>query len=187
MRGANGIGEDALPWMKCVGALRRERLGGFASRARFGLGTLDVRQRKIFDRAGPGEFGVLERGEVPRHCGEPRGRHDDKNDMPQGGGNYGAARDAALDPALFEKTPAQKILGNVRSGEDGAQAAPDALVKTSPGELQLRLVARSQAYGSGRLGSLPQEIQCSAGLAQKEFLSFEMPFLCRGGSLDPLI
>jgi len=106
---------------------------------------------------------------VARGRREPRGRHNDKNNVPQGGGNDGASGNAALNPALFEEAASQKILGNVYSGEDGGDAAADALVKTSPCDIELRFLARLQAHGSGRFGSrLSQEIQCPADLAQRQ-------------------
>src|SRR6266699_1166844 len=94
MIGMYGIGENALARMEGIGAFRWKRLGGLAARACFGFRTLH--QRKIFDRAGPGELRVLEGGKVARGCGEPRGRHNDKNDVPEGSGNNGAAWNAAL-------------------------------------------------------------------------------------------
>ena len=113
MRRADGIGEDALPRMEGVGALARESLRGFAARAAFGFGTLHFHQREISDGARPGEFGVLERGVMGRRGGEPRERHDDENEVPQGGGSQSTAWNALLDPAIAEKSPTQKSLGDI--------------------------------------------------------------------------
>src|SRR2546430_10635546 len=99
--------------MECVGAFARERFSsGLAARTRLGLGSLHLHQRKISDRPGPGEFGVVERGMVARGSGEPRERHDDKNEVPQGSSNQRTAGNALLNPAISEESSAQKTLGD---------------------------------------------------------------------------
>src|SRR6266404_990256 len=97
--------------MEGVGALGRGSLRGFAARAWFGSGTFHLHQRKIIDRARPCELGVLERGIVGRRGGELRERHDNKNEVPQGGGNQGTAGNVPLNPAVSKKSPPQKTLG----------------------------------------------------------------------------
>src|SRR5947207_14155854 len=102
-----------LQLIEGVVALARESLRGFAARAAFVFGTLHFHQREISDGARPGEFGVLERGVMGRRGGEPRERHDDENEVPQGGGSQSTAWNALLDPAIAEKSPTQKSLGDI--------------------------------------------------------------------------
>src|SRR6266478_1089317 len=170
MRWADGIGEDALARMESVGAFGSQRLIGFAAWAGFGFRSFHLHQRQISDRTGPGEYRVIECG-VVAGGGEPGERHQDKNEVPQGGGYQSAAGDAVLDPALFEETAGQEVLRDAGPGQNGGNAAANALVERAPSYVQLRTYASFAANGSSRLCGLSQEIQCPADLAQEIFLS----------------
>src|SRR5260370_14667538 len=89
MRRVRRIGEDVLPRMEGISALSRERFRRFAARAGLGFGTLHLHKRKIMDRAGPGEFRVLERVKVACGGRELRGGDYAKKEVPQGGGERG--------------------------------------------------------------------------------------------------
>ncbi len=119
------------------------------------------------DRPRPGEFGVIECRIMTGCSGEFRERHNQKYKVPQRGRHDGAARNAPLDPAIFEKTASQKILRNGRSAQKNSQAAADPLVETSPAEIQLRPFPCAELYRRGRFGSLPEKIECIAGLVQR--------------------
>jgi len=73
--------------MRCRGwnasaALWRQRLLGLAARARLGFGSVHLDQRKIIDRPGPGEFGVI-KGEKWRVAAGSFGKgNDEKNEVP---------------------------------------------------------------------------------------------------------
>src|SRR6266481_5081338 len=170
MRWADGIGEDALARMESVGAFGSQRLIGFAAWAGFGFRSFHLHQRKISDRTGPGEYRVIECG-VVAGGGEPGERHQDKNEVPQGGGYQSAAGDAVLDPALFEETAGQEVLRDAGPGQNGGNAAANALVERAPSYVQLRTYSSFEANGSSRLCGLSQEIQCPADLAQEISLS----------------
>src|SRR6266478_2602412 len=165
MRWADGIGEDALARMESVGAFGSQRLIGFAAWAGFGFRSFHLHQRQISDRTGPGEYRVIECG-VVAGGGEPGERHQDKNEVPQGGGYQSAAGDAVLDPALFEETAGQEVLRDAGPGQNGGNAAANALVERAPSYVQLRTYSSFEANGSSRLCGLSQEIQCPAHLAQ---------------------
>ena len=167
------VSEDALAGMESVSAFLRERFFRLAARTGLGFGTLRRQERQIGDRPRPGEFRVVERGIVAGRSLELREGHEKKSYMPQRRGNQGTAGNASLHPAVLEKTFRQKILGNASPGENGANAASDALMKTSPSKIQLRFMPGLQAHGSGRRGSLSQEVQCPADLAQRQFPFFK--------------
>jgi hypothetical protein len=156
MRGVDGISEDALARMEGVGAFGSPGLVGFAARAWFGLRSFHFNQRKIGDGAGPGEFGVVEGGEVGCGGGEARGRHHYKNDMPQGSSDQGAAGNFALDPTLLEEAAIQKVLGDTGPGQDGYDAAADSLVEGAPSDVELGALACFEAHGNGRRCGLSQ-------------------------------
>jgi len=158
MRRTDGIGEDALARMEGVGSLRREWLSRLAARAGLGLRRLHLQQRKVGDRAGPGEFGVIELGSSASRRGKLGEWHQDKNEVPQSSGDQGAARDAALDPAFFEEAYTAKLFGHFGLCEDGAQAAADALVEGAPGDVEFWWLHRSRARGCGGRWGLSQEI-----------------------------
>src|SRR5439155_2727250 len=106
----NGIGNDALARMESVGAFWRKRLSRFAARRGFGFRSFHFHQREIGDGAGPRELGVIEFVKMNRCAGEPRGRHDDENDVPQSGCKNYAAVDAALEPAFLKESAIMKVL-----------------------------------------------------------------------------
>src|SRR6266852_8848436 len=166
MGGVDGIGEDALARVEGVGAFGRKGLIGFAARDGLGFGSFPFEQREIGDGAGPGEFGILERGRMARG-GEPRVRHEDENEMPQGGSYQGAARDATLDPALLEEAAMQKVLGDTGPGQNGGDAAADPLMKATPGEVELRCFYYSRTRGSGRTRGRSKEIGCLENPVQR--------------------
>src|SRR5260370_16494207 len=142
MRWVHRIGEDALARVEGVGTLRREGPIWFAARTRFGFGSFPVEQREIGDGAGPGELSVLKGGKVGRGGGEVRGWHDDKNEVPQGGGNHGAAGDFSLDPAFLEEVASQKVFGDTGPRQNGGVAAAHALVERAPGDVAIWAWAR---------------------------------------------
>src|SRR5229473_1619510 len=171
MRRANGIGKDALARMESVGAFGRQRLIRLATRTWFRFGSFHFHQRKISDRTGPGELRVVECGKVGCGSGETRRRHHDKYEVPQGGGDDGAARNAAFNPALFEETAGQEVLRDAGPGQNGGNAAANALVERAPSYVQIRTYASFEANGNSRLCGLSQEIQRPADLAQEISLS----------------
>src|SRR5580704_979975 len=173
MRGVHRISKDALPWMKGVRPLRWQRFFRLAARTGVGLVPLVFHEGKIIDRPRPGELCVVEGGIMPGRSGDPRIRQDQKDDMPQRSGEQGTARNSPLDPAILKETAGQKILRNTGPAEKRRDAASNALMKASPGEIEFRLVPSSQARGSGRSGALPQEVQCPADLAHRHFPFFK--------------
>jgi hypothetical protein len=74
--------------------------------------------------------------------------------VPQGGGDYRAAWNFALHPTVFEETADKKISGDFGSGEDGGDAAADALVEGAPGEVEIWAFTGFEAHRCGRLGGL---------------------------------
>src|SRR5882762_10416916 len=166
MRGANGISEDALARVESACAFGREGFLRFAAGARFGFGSFHFHQRKISDRTGPGELRVIEGGKVSCGGWEMRRGHHDKYEVPQGGGDDGATGDFAFDPTLFEETAGQEVLRDAGPGQNGGNAAANALVERAPSYVQLRTYSSFEANGSSRLCGLSQEIQCPADLAQ---------------------
>lgn len=166
----NGIGNDALARMESVGAFGRKRLFRFAARRGFGFRSFHFHQREIGDGAGPRELGLIEFVKMNRCAGEPRGRHDEKNDMPQGRGNDCAAGDFALDPAFFKEAAIEKVLGDAGPGQNGGDAAEDALVERAPGHFKFGAFACFEADGaSGRFGGLSKKVESVADMVQRHF------------------
>jgi hypothetical protein len=162
------IRKDALPWMKRIGTLGRWRLFRFTFWTRLGLRSLSVQEGKIIDRPGPGELRVIKRRIMARRRGELRERHEEKNGVPQSSSDQSTARDSPLHPAIFEKSASEKILSNIRSAEQRSHTTAYSLVKTSPGDVQLRLDSFLQTYGRSRRFALSQEIECMLGLCQRD-------------------
>jgi len=166
----NGIGNDALARMEGVGAFGGKRLFRFAARRGFGFGSFHFHQRKIGDWAGPGELGVIEFVKMSRCAGEPRGRHDEKNDMPQRGSKDRAAGNAALNPALLEEAAVEKVLGDAGPGQNGSDAAEDALVERAPGDFEFGAFACFESdWGGGRFGGLSKKVESVADVVQRHF------------------
>ena len=64
--------------------------------------------------------------------------------------------------------------------EQNAQAAADALMKTSPADFKRRPVARFEAHGRSRLFGLPKKVECIAGLVQRHVpLDYSVPRVFR--------
>ena len=185
MRGANGIGEDALAWMESVGAFGRKRLFRFAARRGFGFRSFHFHQGKIGDGAGPGKLGIIEFVKMSRGSGEARRRHDDENDVPQSSCKNCAAGNASLDPALLEEAAIQKVFGDAGPGENGGDAAENALVERTPGDFEFGAFACFEAdWGGGRFGACPRRlsalltwfrdifvlsiVRCAAGFAREK-------------------
>src|SRR5258708_11455892 len=122
MRGANGISEDALARVESACAFGRQGFLRFAAGTRFGFGSFHFHQRKISDRTGPGELRVVECGKVGCGGWEMRRGHHDKYEVPQGGGDDGAARKPALDPALFEETAGHEGLRYAGPRQNGGNS-----------------------------------------------------------------
>ena len=101
---------------------------------------------------------------------ETRGRHDDKYDMPEGGGHESAAGNPSLHPTVFEEAGGEKGLGDSGPTKNGGDAAADPMVEGSPSDIELRALARIEAHAGGRLGSLSPEIERVAELVQRHFL-----------------
>ncbi len=75
--------------------------------------------------------------------------------MPQGGSNDCAAGDAALDPTFLEKAAIEKVCRDAVPGQDGGDAAADALVERAPGDVEFGAFAGFEVDGgSGRIGGL---------------------------------
>ena len=166
----NGIGNDALARMESVGTFGRKRLSRFAARRGFGFRSFHFHQGKIGDGTGPGELGVIEFVKMSRCAGEPRERHDEKNEMPQRGSKDCAAGDAALDPALLEEAAIQKVFGDAGPGQNGSDAAEDALMERAPGDFEFGAFACFETNRSGnRFGGLSQEIERVADVVQRHF------------------
>ena len=120
---------------------------------RLGFRSFHVQQRQIVDGSRPGKFHVIECGIVMRPGRKLRERHYEKDDMPQSRGNQCPARKPALNPAIFEESFDRKSLGHRRFAEDHFQAAANPLMKTSPGNIQLRRTAGGQTDPGARHGS----------------------------------
>ena len=59
--------------------------------------------------------------------------------MPEGRGENGATRDAALDPGILEKTCREQAFGGPCAAEQFGKVAGDALMELSPADVQPRL------------------------------------------------
>src|SRR5271168_2844370 len=136
----HGIGEDALPGMKRVGAFWRQGLVRFAARAGLGFLAGNFQQRQIVDGPGPGELNIVELIISAGGSGKLRKGHEDKNKMPKRGGNHRAARDAGFDPAILEEIAALKSLGSTRAANYRSYTARKALPEFAPAHLQLRRI-----------------------------------------------
>ena len=144
--GADGIGEDALARMKCIGTARRERLVGFAARAGLGLFGAQLDERKVIDGARPGELGIVEGGIVARRGGKIRKRQGEKSEMPEAGGDYSAAGGAAVDPAVLEEAAAQEFARRRRATHQNTQAAEKTLAECAPAHTEFGLLGAGQAH-----------------------------------------
>src|SRR5713101_3598335 len=151
------IGKDALARMEGVGTLARKWLRWLAAWAWLGLRTFPLHQRKIIDGARPGELGVIKRGIVTCGGGQLRERHDDKHEVPQGGSDQSTPGDFALHPTVLEEIGGQKILRDSGPGQHSNEAAADALMERSPGDVELRASSRFEGHRSNRLRGLSQE------------------------------
>ena len=163
----NGIGEDSLARMKRIGTARRNRFFRLAMGTCLRFDALQLQQGKIADRPRPSEFGVIKSRIVASRSRKLRKRHDQKDDVPQSSSDNRAARNSALNPALFEKIGEGKISWNFRAAEQRADAAADSLMKTSPADFQLRSVSRGQTNRYGKRFSLSQKVKCVPGLFQR--------------------
>jgi hypothetical protein len=64
--------------------------------------------------------------------------------------------------------------------EKNAQAAGNALMKTSPANLERRPFACFEAHGRGRFFGLPKKVECVAGLVQRHVpLDYSVPRVFR--------
>ena len=90
--------------------------------------------------------------------------------MPEGGGHESTAGNRSLHPTVFEEAGGEKGLGDSGPTKNGGDAAADPLVERSPGDIELRALARIEGHAGGSLGSLPEEIECVAHLVQRHFL-----------------
>ena len=124
---------------------------------------------KILDRAGPGDLGVIE-GVIALGTLDIRERHDNESNMPERGGENSAARDAALDPGILEKTCREQASGDARATEEFGKVAGDALVELSPADVELRLGGAVELRG-GRDGHRDaKKIERILGRADGQFL-----------------
>src|SRR5260370_39711616 len=81
--------------------------------------------------------------------------------MPQRGRYQGTAGDTALDPTFLEKAAIEEVFRDAVPGQDGGDAAADALVERSPGDIEFGAFAGFEVDGgSGRSGGLASEIGC---------------------------
>jgi len=110
---------------------------------------------------GPGEFGVLEGGIMRCSCRKARGRHDDKNDMPQGGSYHGRGGGSLRSTQhSLKKLPSRKFLGTRVQVRTAAMAAADALVEGAPGDIEfsgLTPVSRRTGLAAG-LAAWPKRL-----------------------------
>src|SRR6201984_2658061 len=109
MRWMDRIREDSLARVKSVCACGCG-LSLCGVRSRFCSCRWDFQQRKVLDLSGPGELGVGERG-ICLRAGDLRERHGNKCDVPESRSKDCAARQAALDPDILEKTCGEKVFG----------------------------------------------------------------------------
>src|SRR5258705_9763918 len=109
------IHENSLPRVKGVSAFGCG-LSFCGAESCFWLGRRNFQQRKIFNLSGPGESGVCEYG-ICFRTGNLRQRHGNKRNMPESSRKNCAARQAALDPDILEKTRGEKIFGDTRTAE----------------------------------------------------------------------
>jgi hypothetical protein len=132
------VGHDALPRMKCFGALRNDRLGNIACYDLWLRGT-DVQKGEILDRSRPGELRVVKSGVMTQCCAKQRERRNDEKDVPQRGRHHRPFRSAPLDPAIAKIIATQKLADAEWSCEERPNAAKKALVKVAPGDSEFGL------------------------------------------------
>ena len=89
--------------------------------------------------------------------------------MPQGGSYQGAAGDAALNPAFIEETVGEEVLRDMSPGQNGGDAAADALVEGAPGDVELWCFYGLRTRGSDRPDGRSQEIGCLENPFQRHF------------------
>lgn len=111
MRGARSVGINALAWMKGFGVLRSCGLFGFLGGNGFCLRARGVKEREILNRAGPGDFGIIEGRVAARGGGQfgPRENQDGGIDESRGGNS--AAREAWFDVTIAEDWKFGRIAG----------------------------------------------------------------------------
>ena len=158
MIGDSGVGENALTRMKGIGAFASESFLRVAARTGRGGGPGKFQRGKIVDRSRPGKLKIFECGISAGRGGKLRPGHDEKNDVPESGGDYRSARDATFDPAISEKFSAEEFFGRARAGEQSADAASQTLVEATPMDGQLGRVAdrRRGRSGGNELGLRPK-------------------------------
>src|SRR5271168_1046977 len=139
MIGMYGIGDDALPRMKRVGALWRKRLRRIGMRGRLRFRCANLESREVLDGAGPGKLRVVEGRVVAKGCGQQRERRHEKDNVPQRGGKYGALRYASFYPTIAEVVAGEKFSRCERPGEENADAARKALMEVAPRNVELGL------------------------------------------------
>src|SRR5260370_24782101 len=99
-----------------------------------------------------------------------RGHHD-KYEGPQGGGDDGAARNAAFDPALFEETAGREVLRDAGPGQNGGNAPANSLVERATSYVKLRTYPSFEANESSSLSGLSQGMHCPADLPHETSLT----------------
>src|SRR5215813_705795 len=116
------IGEDALARVERVGSFERWRLLGGTAPAGLWLMHWCTDQRKVFNWARPGDFGVIE-GVIAFGPGNLWEGHDDERNMPECRSKNGAARNAAFDPGVFEKACRKQSFWRARAAEEFSEIA----------------------------------------------------------------
>lgn len=75
--------------------------------------------------------------------------------MPQGGDDYGGARDAAFDRAVSEKVPAYEFFTWGGASKDRVDATSETLVETAPANFELRAFGRWGYIKCGKRALVP--------------------------------
>jgi hypothetical protein len=97
-----------------------------------------------------------------RHGREQRERQGQDGDVPEGRGDYGSLRNAALDPTVAKGAGLQGVPA-CAPAEEGGDTAPKSLVERPPGDLELWL-----GFAAEWLGRLLVRWRCGRrGLSQK--------------------
>src|SRR5882672_1402675 len=165
MRRMHRIGENPLARMKRVSTLGRQWLLRLATRSRLRFVAPRFQQRQIFNRPGPSEDCIVKGGIVVRAGNLGHGERK-KNNVPQCGRRYSAAREFFLDPGILEKTRRKEFTRCSRPVERSGNAARKTLPERAPADFQLRLsCAGKMDDRRGRTG-LAEKVERISSLAR---------------------
>ena len=164
MRGARSIGIDALAWMEGFGVFRSCGLFWFLGGNGFGTFARGVKQRKILNRAGPGDFGIVEGGVAARSGGQFGPRENQDSGIDESCGGNSAAREAWFDVTIAEDREFRRIVGETFALEKDRDAAEKILMEAVPGDIEFGFDLAGKKNGNVVRFGLAQQIEGIDGL-----------------------